>query len=211
VIYYEAPLLVLEIIGIIAALNALYIGLMFYVSTRRNTAEKIADWIVKILARIFRGPLRSEHLKESAMKALSMFYEGIAALSVNRMDLVLPLFFQVLAWLFDILIAVLVFLSMGSLNTAISLSAIVIVYTVSIVIHYIPVVSGELGIMEIVMTSMFTLLGNPQAIAVFAAATVLIRFLTLWVRLFVGGLIVQIMGIKSLLPFKTESIRSNTK
>jgi uncharacterized protein (TIRG00374 family) len=211
VIYYEVSLLVLEIIGIIAALNAIYIGLMFYVSARRETTEKIVDWIVRILARIFRGRLKPERLKESAMKALSMFYDGIAALSVNRKDLILPMFFQIFAWLFDVLIAVLVFLSMGSLNTAISLSAIVIVYTVSIVIHYIPVVSGELGIMEIVMTSMFTLLGNPQAIAVFAAATVLIRVLTLWVRLFVGGLIVQIMGIKSLLPSQTEGVQSNTK
>jgi len=184
---------------------------MFYVSTTRETTEKIVDWIVRILVRIFRGRWKLEHLKESAMKALSMFYEGIATLSGNPRDLILPLFFQILAWLFDILIAVLVFLSMDSLETTISLSAIVIVYTVSIVIHYIPVVSGELGIMEIVMTSMFTLLGNPQDIAVFAAATVLIRVLTLWIRLLVGGIIVQILGIKSLILSKRSNNSSNIK
>jgi uncharacterized membrane protein YbhN (UPF0104 family) len=96
---------------------------------------------------------------------------------------------------------------LGLLETTISLSAIVIVYSISVAIHYIPIVSGELGILEIVMTSLFTLLGNPQAIAVFAVATVLIRVLTLWGRLFVGGLIVQFMGIKSLLPSQSSIIR----
>ncbi len=75
-----------------------------------------------------------------------------------------------------------------------------IVHSISVAIHYIPLVSGELGILEIVMASLFTLLGNPHAIALFAVATILIRVLTLWGRLFVGGLTVQLMGIRSLLP-----------
>ena len=76
-----------------------------------------------------------------------------------------------------------------------------------IVIHYLPIVSGELGILEIAMTPLFILLGNPQAIAVFAVATILIRVLTLWGRLFVGGLIVQFMGLKSLLPSQSNTIQ----
>ncbi len=198
VIGYNPPPLVLELVILIAALNAFYIGLMFYLSARKGTTERIVNWFVRVVVRFSRGHWKQEHLKESAMATMNTFYEGIAALSGNPKGFVKPLFLSCLSWIFDVLISVMVFLSLGHLGAAISVSAIIIVYSVSIVIHYIPLVSGELGITEIVMTTMFTLLGNPQDIAVFAAATVLIRVLTLWVRLFVGGIIVQIMGIKSL-------------
>jgi uncharacterized protein (TIRG00374 family) len=202
---YKPPLLVLEFVVIVAALNAVCIGLFFYLSIREETTGKIVDWLMKMLVRVSRGHWKFERLKESAMNTLSAYHEGIATLGGNLKGLIPPLFFSVLAWILELLIAVLVFLSLGPLETTISLSAIVIVYSLTIVIHYIPIVSGELGIVEIVMTSLFTLLGNPQAIAVFAAATILIRILTLWCRLFVGGLIVQLMGIRSLMPSRSNT------
>jgi len=198
-VYYKPPLLILELVAIIAACSVISISLLFYLSMRREATEKIVNWLIKLLARISRGRWKFERLKESAMKTLSTFHEGIVTLSENPKGLIMPLVFSIFAWISDILIAVLVFLSLGPLETTISLSAIVIVYSLSVAIHYIPIVSGELGILEIVMTSLFTLLGNPQAIAVFAVATVLIRVLTLWGRLFVGGLIVQLLGIKNLM------------
>jgi uncharacterized membrane protein YbhN (UPF0104 family) len=102
----------------------------------------------------------------------------------------------------DALIAVVVFLSLGFLGVAISISAIIIVYSISGAIQNIPigVIPGEVGLTEIIMTSLFALLGNPASIAVFAVATVLIRVLTLWVRLLIGGIVVQLLGIKSIMP-----------
>jgi len=196
---YKPPLLILELVAIIAACSAIFMGLLFYLSMRKEATEKIVNWLIKLLVRISSGRWKFERLNESATKMLSMFHEGIVTLSGNPKGLILPLLFSIFAWLSDILIAVLVFLSLGPLESTISLSAIVIVYSISVAIHYIPIVSGELGILEIVMTSMFTLLGNPQSIAVFAVATILIRVLTLWGRLLVGGLIVQLMGVKSLM------------
>jgi uncharacterized protein (TIRG00374 family) len=205
-IYYKPPVLILELVAIIAACSVIFIGLLFYLSMKRDATEKIVNWVIKLLARISRGRWKFEGLKESAMKTVGTFHDGIVTLGENPKGLIQPLFLSIFAWVVDILIAVFVFLSLGSLETTISLSAIVIVYSISVAIHYIPIVSGELGILEIVMTSLFTLLGNPQAIAVFAVATVLIRVLTLWGRLFVGGLIVQFMGIKSLLPSQSSVV-----
>lgn len=199
-IYYKPPILILELVAFVAVCSTVFIGLLFYLSLKRKSTEKIVTRFIGLLTRISRGRWKFEHLKESAMKTLSTFHDGIVTLGENPKGLILPLVFSIIAWAVDILIAVLVFLSLGPLETTISLSAIVIVYSISVAIHYIPVVSGELGILEIVMASLFTLLGNPQAIAVFAVATILIRVLTLWGRLFVGGLIVQFMGIRSLLP-----------
>jgi uncharacterized protein (TIRG00374 family) len=204
-VYYKPPLLILELVAIIATCSVIFIGLLLFLSVRKESTEKIVNWFIKLLVRISRGRWKFERLKESAMKTLSTFHEGIVTLSQNPKGLIQPLFFSILAWVSDIFIAVFVFLSLGPLETTISLSAIIIVYSISVAIHYIPIVSGELGILEIVMTSLFTLLGNPHAIAVFAVATVLIRVLTLWGRLFVGGLFVQFMGIKSLLPSQSSA------
>jgi len=210
-IYYRPPILVLELVTIIAALNAIIIGLVLYLSVRKEATEKIINSLIKLLVQISRGHWKLEHLKESAMNTMNTFYEGITVFRQNPKGFIMPVFLSVLTWIFDVLISVLVFLSLGPLEVAISLSAIIIVYSASVIVHYIPIVSGELGTMEIFMTTMFTLLGNSQAIAVFAAATVLIRVLTLWVRLFIGGIIVQLMGIKSLLPSQSSTNQSNNK
>ncbi len=199
-IYYKPPILILELVAIVSACSVIFIALLFCLSTRKEATEKIVNWFIKLLVRISRGHWKFENLKTSAVKTLSTFHEGIVVLSENPKGWIQPLAFSIFAWVSDSLIPVLVFLSLGPLETTISLSAIVIVYSISVAIHYIPIVSGELGILEIVMTSLFTLLGNPQAIAVFAVATILIRLLTLWSRLFIGGLIVQFMGIKILMP-----------
>jgi len=206
-IYYKPPILIMELVTIVAIFSAIFIGLLFFLSMSRKATERIVNWIIRLLVRVSRDRWKFENLKESAMKTLSTFHDGIVVLGRNLKGLVLPLVFSIFAWILDVLIAVLVFLSLGPLEVTISLSAIVIVYSLSVAIHYIPLVSGELGILEIVMTSLFTLLGNPQAIAVFAVATILIRLFTLWGRLLVGGLIVQFMGIKSLMPSQNTVIR----
>jgi len=163
---YNPPLLILELVALIAVCCVIFIGLLFYLGMREEAAGKIVNWLIKMPVRIFHGRWKFERLKESAIKTVSTFHKGITTLSGNPKGLILPVFFSILAWLLDILIAVLVFLSLGPLETTISLSAIVIVYSLSVAIHYIPIVSGELGMLEIVMTSLFTLLGNSQAIAV---------------------------------------------
>jgi len=203
---YKPPSLVLELVAIIAVGSVISISLLFYLGTRKEATEKIVNWLINLLVRLSRGRWQFERLKSSAKKMLGAFHEGILTLGRNPKGLILPLFLSIFAWFLDILISVLVFLSFGSLETSISLSAIVIVYSISVAIHYIPAVSGEVGILEIVMTSLFTLLGNPQASGVYAAATIIIRTLTLWVRLFLGGLTVQLLGIKSLMsPVESPS------
>ncbi|MEM2889181.1 MAG: lysylphosphatidylglycerol synthase transmembrane domain-containing protein [Candidatus Bathyarchaeia archaeon] len=197
-IYNNPPTLVLQIIVAIAVLNAVVLGLVIYVSIKKEAAEKIVNWTIKALVHITRGRWKFEHLKESATKTMNKFYEGITVFRQNPKGFIVPVFSSIIAVILDILIMALVFLSIGPIEAMISLSALIIVYSSSAIVHYIPIVSGELGTMEIFLTTMFTLLGNQQAIAIYTAATVLIRILTLWVRLFVGGIIVQIMGIKSL-------------
>jgi uncharacterized protein (TIRG00374 family) len=128
-------------------------------------------------------------------------------LGEHRKSLVLPMVLTALSWFLDMSVAIFVFLSLGSAGSAISISAIVIVCSITGAIQYLPigVIPGEVGLAEIIMTTLFDLLGNPQFLAVFAVATVLIRCLTFWIRLLLGGIVVQFTAIKSLIPSQTSS------
>jgi uncharacterized protein (TIRG00374 family) len=199
---YRPPPFVLEFAAIVALGDAILVGLLFYLGMRKETTRRILSWLFNLLVRLSRGRWQFEHLKRRAAKVLEVFHQEVKTLGKNPKGLTLPLFFSVFAWLLDALVAILVFLSLGSLGVAISFSAVVIVYSISGAIQYVPigVIPGEVGLTEIVMTTLFALLGNPGAIAVFAVATILIRALTLWIRLLAGGMVVQLLGIKSLMP-----------
>lgn len=197
VLRYKPQSLVVEFIAITIVGSTISLGLLFYLSMRRSATEKMVNWLIRLLARLSRGRWRFERLKESAETMLKTFYEGIITLGERPRRLALPIVFAIIAWFFDLLIVVLVFYSLGSIGLHISLSAIVIVYSIGVAIQSVPVgIPGEVGLMEIVMTSLYTLLGVPIAIS--AVATVLVRVLTLWVKLLIGGVTVQWLGIKGL-------------
>jgi len=174
--------------------------LIILLSTRKQSTEKIVKWVVGLLARISHGHWKFDSLKRSAEKMLNAFHEGIQTLIERPKKLVSPLLFSFVAWLFDLLIAVLVFFSIGSLGVTISFPAIVIVYSVIIGVQNIPIgVPGEVGLVEIVMTGLYTLLGSGDPIVmrgIATGATLLIRILTLWTRVIIGGIAFQWLGIK---------------
>ena len=154
VLVYSPSLLVLEFIVIVIAVSIFSLSLLIYLSTRKQSTEKIVNWVVGLLARISRGRWQFDSLKRSAEKMLNAFHEGIQTLIERPKKLVSPLLFSFVAWLFDLLIAVLVFFSIGSLGVTISFPAIVIVYSIIIGIQNIPIgIPGEVGLVEIVMTA----------------------------------------------------------
>jgi uncharacterized protein (TIRG00374 family) len=199
---YRPPLFVLAFAALILVCDAAVIGLLFYLAWKKGSARRLADWLFNLAARVSRGRLRLEPVREKVKKALDIFHEGILTLGQHRKSLILPIVFSALSWFSDMSITVLVFLSLGAAGTAISISAIIIVYSITGTIQYLPIgiIPGEVGLTEIIMTTLFAVLGNPQFFAVFAVATVLIRALTFWVRLFIGGLVVQFTAVKSLIP-----------
>ncbi len=191
---YNPPLFMMEFVGVIGVGTLISIFLIFYLSKRRQATEKIVNWLTGLLVRFSRGHWQFEGLKKQAERMLKAFHDGIDALGVRPKRLVSPVALGIVAWLFDLLIAVLVF---HALSTQVHFSAIVIVYSISVAVQSIPLgIPGEVGVLDVIMASLYTLLGVP--IAVSAVATLLIRILTLWMRLLIGGLTVQWLGIKGL-------------
>jgi uncharacterized protein (TIRG00374 family) len=197
---YSPPIMILEFVSLIGASTLAAMLLIFYFSRKREVGSRLVDWIVRVLSRLSRGRWKFEHLKESADKMLRAFYEGIDTLAEQRSRLVAPVSLTIIAWALDLLISVLVF---RALDANVSFSRIAIVYSIGVAIQTAPLgIPGEIGVLDILMATLYTALGVPIATA--AVATVLIRILTLWLRLLIGGLTVQWMGIKSLRPPSTK-------
>jgi uncharacterized protein (TIRG00374 family) len=134
------------------------LALIFYFSRKRQATTKIAAWIVGSLARLSRGRWKFERLKHSAEKMLKAFHDGIDTLIAQKSRLVLPVSLSIFAWALDLLISVFVFQALDALR---SFSLIAIVYSISVAIQTIPIgVPGEVGVLDIVMTSLYTLLGG---------------------------------------------------
>ena len=200
ILRYEPAGLVVNFIIIIAVCTAISLALLLYLCREERVTKKIVDWVIRLAVRIFRGRWQLTRLRSRAKRMLRDFYQGIAVLGKRPKGLVWPVVFSIAAWFFDLLITVLVFVSLGEYG--VSISAVVIVYSVSIAIQAIPLgIPGVAGVVDIVMTSLYTVLLLPFGIspATSAAATLLTRIITLWFRLFVGYVAVQWVGIKVLL------------
>jgi len=131
------------------------------------------------------------------MKMLTAFHDGIDMIRQQPKRLVVPSLLAVIAWFFDLLLVVFVWMSLGQFGGTVSLSLVMVVYSISAGLQVVPFgIPAEIGVFEIVMTSVYAVFGVPIALA--AVATLLTRFLTLWAKLTVGGIAVQMLGLKGL-------------
>jgi len=195
ILRYELPALVLNLILLVAVGTAISLVFIVLLCTREQLSHKLIDLLLRFFVFILRGRLKLASLRSKARKALGAFHESIEVLGRNPKSLVQPVSFSIVSWFLSILLSYLVFVSLGH---PVSFILLTIVYSISVTIQNIPMgVPGEVGLVEIVMTSLYGLLGVPLGIS--AAATVLIRVLWVWFRLLVGFVVVQWIGIKVLI------------
>ncbi len=195
ILKYELPALVLILVLLVAAGTSVSLFFIFLLCIREQLTQKLIDLLLRFLSFVLRGRLKLTSLKSKARKALIAFHQSIEVLGKNPRSLVRPVFLSILAWFLSILLSYLVFVS---LNHPVSFVLLTIVYSISVTIQNIPIgVPGEVGLLEIVMTSLYSLLGVPLGVS--AAATVLIRVLWVWFRLLLGFVAIQWIGLKVLI------------
>ncbi len=198
ILRYEPSELVVSFILVVAVCTAFSLFLLIYLSLKKKATTRVVNWLVNLLKRLFKGRLKSTRLSSTVKRMLKEFHKGIEILGGRPKRLTLPIGFSIMAWLFDLSIAFFVFLALP-LPVRVSFSAIVIVYSIIVAIQTIPVgIPGEVGVVEIVMTTLYRLLLPGISPATIAVATILIRALTLWAKLIISGVAVQWVGIKML-------------
>jgi uncharacterized protein (TIRG00374 family) len=194
ILQYELPAFVSNLILLVAVGTTISLIFIFLLCLKEQLTQKLIDLLLRFSTFISRGRFKLASLRSKAKTASRAFNQSIEVLGSNPRSLVRPVFFSIAAWSLSVLLSFLVFVS---LDHPVSFVLITIVYSISNAIQNIPIgVPAEVGPVEIVMTSLYGLLGVPLDIS--AAATVLIRVLWVWFRLLLGFVAVQLIGIKTL-------------
>lgn len=190
----------LQILLMITAASAVAFVFLIVICVKEEWTERLVNTFMRLVEKISRGRFRLEKMQMKALNALRAFYTSLGVLGSNPAKLILPVFFHLLSWFLSIAIAFLVFVSIGYLepNVAMLFLKVVIVYALMVSIKSIPIgVPAEVGLPDIFMTTLFILFAIPPDIS--AAATVLTRILTVWLRFFIGFVAVQWVGIKGIM------------
>jgi len=193
-LWYETSQLVVNLMLFVAASTIVALFMMCYMSLKPRVTLKIAALIVRFLSFVSRGRWQLSRFKLELEETLTAFHRGIRILAERPKNLLAPILFSAVAFILDLSIPFFVLFSLGF---PVSLSVVLIVYTIVGAIQTIPVgIPGEVGVTDVAMTSLYSLLGIPAGTS--GAATVLTRILTVWLRIFVGYVALQWMGIATL-------------
>ncbi|HUI39688.1 MAG TPA: lysylphosphatidylglycerol synthase transmembrane domain-containing protein [Methanothrix sp.] len=161
---------------ILLFLNAAFFGVCF-----------ADDWLERIIFTLIDHVERMFHVHADRIQCGSImgsFRQSMKMLAEHKRTLFISTFWAVAGWLSMTLVAVIVFRSMG---LSVPLRAIFAVYAVMIFLQMLPLfLPGGVGLVDIVMSTLFAAIGVPVSSAV--AATILIRLIQLWLLTVAGGL-----------------------
>ena len=201
ILHIHVEAFVLNLIILVMLGTVISLVFLFLLCLREQLTQELIDPLLRFFAFISRGRLQLASLRSKTRKALRVFHQSIEVLGRNPRSLVQPVFFSVVAWLLSVLLSFLVFFSLGY---TVSIGVLIIVYSIICSIQTVPIgVLGGVGVIDIVMISLYALLGVPHDIS--ASATVLIRAITVWLRLLIGFMAIQWTGIKALRSSSRQS------
>lgn len=194
ILRFPLPSLVQSLALFVLATAAVFLSLIFVFSFKEDWTQKAVDTLIRFIERVGRGRWNFDVLKDKARKGIRVFYESLRAFRSSPRKLVIPIGFSLLSWFSGVFVYYLVFVAMGYI---LDWAVLMIVYSLVIGLKSIPVgVPAEVGVTEIAMTTLFGAFGVPLYIS--AAATVLIRIVTVWFRFVIGFGAIQWIGIKTL-------------
>lgn len=195
VLRYTMPQQVINAVLLMILLTSVSLAFLALLFTRRPWMERLLEWSLRVSELVSRGRFKKEEWKPRATVFVEVFYNATASFGERPRKLVFPVLFSVSAWIISFITCFVSFLSLGYY---VPLTVIVIVYSIGIAVQYVPLgVPAEVGVTEIVMTGLLSLFGVPPEMS--AAGTILTRFLTTWLRLIIGFLAVQWVGMKALM------------
>lgn len=190
----QLSVLVLNLTLFLAFSTTFLMMLLGLVCVKENWTLAIVNAVMKFAEYVSRGRWKLTKLKENAVQAAKTFHTSMKEFGRTPKTLFSSLFLHVLSWLFSMTVAYLVFLSM---RFPVHWSTIVVTCAIVTDVKSIPLgVPFEVGLPEITMTTLYTLLGVPFDIS--ATATILTRILTVWLRFFIGFAAQQWLELKAM-------------
>jgi uncharacterized protein (TIRG00374 family) len=177
--------------------------LIMLFSFKEKWSLKVINWLVRAGKFLSRGRWqgRLTKIKEDAANIAKSFHDSMKEFKNNPQALVYSLFYLVIMWICSLSVPYLVFLSLGQ---QVSWGVILITATIVLAVKSIPIGVFEVGIPEITMTTIYTVLLSPTlgpevAAGISVTVTILTRLLTLWLRFGIGFVAQQWLELKTVL------------
>jgi len=188
---YSLPSPVVYFVEVTIGLTLLFLALIAALCSKRELTWKFLNKIVDFFSRIIPERFNIKGWERSAEKILNTFYSSLSFLLKSPAKMLISIFSAISSWTFCLLISKLVFYSLGS---EVPFIIVAIVYSLSMIIQSMPAgIPSEVGVTEIVMSSLYAMFGVPLSVS--TAATILVRLLTVWLRCILGLIALYWRGV----------------
>ncbi len=195
------PVYLLGILVLVSVGTMGVIGLILYLALSEGAVERLVGVFMVLVRVVTKSLEKQEKRKESLRVSLYSFSEAFRSYKKRPRLLVKPMIYAVIAWIFTLLVYLMVFWSLDF--TAISLLDLAMVYCVSSTVETLTA-GFPVGAVEITMITLYSALGVPLVVA--GAATTLTRLLTFWFQIIVGYPIFQFLGLKDAMKSGLDSL-----
>ena len=190
----KMPVFLLGTLLLVSVGTIALIGVVLYLALKESAAEKLVSVIMVFVKIVTKSSAKQEQQREKLRLSLYSFSEAFKTYKKRPRLLVMPIIYAVIAWVFTLLVYLMVFYSLDF--TAISLVSLAMVYCVSSTVETLTA-GFPVGAVEITMISLYSALGVPLVIA--GVATTLTRLLTFWFQIIIGYPIFQFTELKNVL------------
>lgn len=199
---YEFPHFIPTVVAFITVCISVPLGLLFLLFLKPHWTWKIIDSLMNFIDLISKGRWKLTSLKGKARNAMEAFYKAMKVLGDNPKTLILPVAFSAASWISKLLISHIVFFSIGY---SVHFSIILVVYSIVSAIQSIPLgVPAQMGLTEFSMIELyasFHLFPKDINRGVCGAATFLVRAITVLLPFLIGFIVMQAVGIRTLMQF----------
>ncbi len=163
-------------------------GLLVYFYIRKDRLSSFTHSIIRLFAPLIRLVNKGFDYRvhaDALEKSINSFHSGLKQIRSNKAAIVNAMLFSFSGWVFEIMAMYVIFLSLGS-EAHISISILIITYTVSMVSGWLPLFSpGGLGIVDSTMATLFIFNGVSLEIALLV--TLLYRLVSYWFNTVLGA------------------------
>jgi glycosyltransferase 2 family protein len=183
-LYYNVPQWALVFCFFIAGAVALIALGALGVFLNNPLLRRMAASGFRVLGRVFKKHDFAP-MAENVDQVLKQFDDSLRSITKRPMLIGAALLLIFVAWCFDMSVAYIAFLAVGYQVSALF---VVTIFSVMVILQLLPTfLPGGLGLIDILMTTLYLAMGVPREAA--AGATIMVRLVTLWFLTTLGGVI----------------------
>ncbi len=195
----NVPSFVTDFLSLVLVGVVVYLAILLVLVLNERAARTIVSIGIRLLRFLRIKRYQSSDAVERAQTSLAIFYRGFQTFREKPKKLVKPLIFQILSFLFNLAVYVLVFQALALKGP--SFGFYVLTFFIASAIQG-ATASLSVGSLDIILVTVFMLYGIPDA----GIAVIILRAATYWFPLLLSYIMVQAYGVKNIL---TSSSKAN--